>query len=300
MSGPEIESRGSKRLMKANPLPKLGVEVARFDDPVVGAAPGANLRHARREAAVLRGERIRQHLDRFDRTARQFEIEIARRRIVEARAADLESAGRRAAALDAQPAIRAANDAGQHRQERLKVVAGERLHVHPRAIKTSLTATGCRLSVGELAGTRTWHALADERQFHFDEHLFGAPAWTVNGDDSVSEKPSRTRQHDVAARRDGGKIHLAKASLVVCAITMLPATSRRSTFTEGMRSPSITIVTTTRPSPVTGGGGSLRLEQETGEQSDRQPGQVSSAASRAESRDDSSGRTSPLPRVPTM
>ena len=40
-------------------------------------------------------------------------------------------------------------------------------------VSTSLTATGWRLSVGELAGTTTSDAFANERQPHLDEHLFG-------------------------------------------------------------------------------------------------------------------------------
>ena len=43
-------------------------------------------------------------------------------------------------------------------------------------VSTSLTATGCRLSVGELAGHDDVDALADERQPHLDQHLFGLAA----------------------------------------------------------------------------------------------------------------------------
>ena len=172
LSGPEIESRGSNLLTNAKPLPKPGHEVVRLEDPLVGAALGAHLRDAGREAAVFGGERIRQHLDRFDRAARQLEIEVAGRRVVEAGAAHLQRAGRRRAALDAQPAFRPADDARQHRQQRLEIVAGERLDVHLRAgqhvaDRHRLQALGRRVG-----GHDDVDALADERQSHLDEHLF--------------------------------------------------------------------------------------------------------------------------------
>ena len=81
------------------PFAETGHEVVGLDHPLVGAALGANLRHARRESAVLGGKRIRQHLDRFDGAARQLEIEVAGRRIVQAGAAHLKRAGRRARRL---------------------------------------------------------------------------------------------------------------------------------------------------------------------------------------------------------
>ena len=41
-------------------------QVARLDFPLVRPAPGANLHHARREPAVLSGERSGEHLDRLE------------------------------------------------------------------------------------------------------------------------------------------------------------------------------------------------------------------------------------------
>ena len=103
------------------------------------------------------------------------------------------------------PAFRTADDAGQHRQQRLKIVAGERLDdPSSRRSSTSLTATGCRLSVGELAGHDHVHALADERQTHLDEHLVRRPGSNMKGAERLSAKPSRTARSDVdvlAARR---------------------------------------------------------------------------------------------------
>ena len=194
LSGPEIESRGSNLLTNAKPLPKPGHEVVGLDDPLVGAALGAHLRDARREAAVLGRERVRQHLDRFDRAARQLEIEVAGGRIVQAGAAHLQRAGRRRAALDAQPALGTADDARQHRQQRLEVVAGERLDVHLRAgqhvaDRDRLQALGRRVG-----GHDDVDALAHERQPHLDQHLLGlARRCTSNGADSASAKPVADR-----------------------------------------------------------------------------------------------------------
>ena len=80
-SGPRTEKRGSKPRMPLNDLRNRGTQIARLDLPVVGAAPGANLRDAGREAAVFGGERIGQHFDRFDALRRQIEIEVAGRGI---------------------------------------------------------------------------------------------------------------------------------------------------------------------------------------------------------------------------
>ena len=51
-------------------------EVARFDRPVVRAAPGANLHQTRRKPPVLRGERVGEQLDRLQALSWQFQIEL--------------------------------------------------------------------------------------------------------------------------------------------------------------------------------------------------------------------------------
>ena len=108
-------------------------QVAGLEQPLVAATFRSDLRDAGRKAAVFSRERIREHLDRLDGAARQLEIEIARRGIVQAGAAHLQRAGGGRAAFDAQPSVGTANDRRKHREQRLKVVAGKRLDVHLRA-----------------------------------------------------------------------------------------------------------------------------------------------------------------------
>src|SRR4030095_2867385 len=69
-----------------------GDQVARLDLPLIRAALGPNRHHAGRESAVFGGERVRLHLDRSDALARQLQIEIPRRWVDEAGAADLKRA----------------------------------------------------------------------------------------------------------------------------------------------------------------------------------------------------------------
>ena len=152
-------------------LAEPGHEVAGLDDPVVGAAPGADLRHAGREPSVFGRERVRQHLDRLDGAAGQFEIEVAGGRIVEAGAAELKGAGGRPAALDPQPAFRAPDDAREHRQERLEVVARQRLDVHLGAAQHIADRHRLQALGRRVGGHHHLHALPDERQPHLDEHL---------------------------------------------------------------------------------------------------------------------------------
>ena len=152
---------------------EAGHEVAWLEDPLVGPALGADLRDARRKASVLRRERVGQDFYRLDGAARQLEIEVASRRVVEAGAAHLQRPGGRRATLDAQAALRPADDARQHGQQRLKIVTRERLDVHLGAGQH--VADRHRL---QALGRRVAHrddvdALADECQPHLDEHVVG-------------------------------------------------------------------------------------------------------------------------------
>ena len=134
---------------------EAGHEVAWLEDPLVGPALGADLRDARRKASVLRRERVGQDFYRLDGAARQLEIEVASRRVVEAGAAHLQRPGGRRATLDAQAALGPADDARQHGQQRLKSSPESGWMSILAPVSTSLTATGCRLSVGELPGATT-------------------------------------------------------------------------------------------------------------------------------------------------
>ena len=184
-------------------------EVVGLEDPVVGAALGAHLRHAGGEAAVLRCEGIRQHLDRFHGAARQLEVEVAGGRVVEAGAAHLQRAGRGGAALDAQPALGTADDAREHRQQRLKIVARERLDIHLRAgqhvaDRHRLQALGRRVGRND-----DLDALADERQSHLDEHLLCLAAPHGERRRLAVGKPLADCLHDIAAGWHVGKRDLA-------------------------------------------------------------------------------------------
>ena len=59
-------------------------------------------------------------------------------------------------------------------------------------VSRSLTATGCRLSVGELAGTTTSTLSRTNVSRISTSTCSVAPPRTVNGDDSLSANPSRT------------------------------------------------------------------------------------------------------------
>src|SRR4029453_2074448 len=107
----------------AEPFSKARKEVAWLDLPIVGAAPGTNLRHTRREPPVLGSERIREHLDGFDAGRRQLEIEISSRWIDQAGAAHLKRGLRGLSAFDTQSPILTANDTRQEWHQALKVVS---------------------------------------------------------------------------------------------------------------------------------------------------------------------------------
>ena len=74
----------------------------------------------------------------------------------------------------------------------------------------------------------------------------------MNGAELVSAKPSRTVRTRYRPVGMSGNVTCPAPSLVVCAIVTLRSTLRSSTRTPGMRRPSTTIVTTTRPGPVPG------------------------------------------------
>ena len=98
---------------------------------------------------------------------------------------------------------------GQHRQQRLKVVAGERLDVHLRAgqhvaHRHRLQALGRRVG-----GDDDLDALADERQPHLDEHLSCLAALHHERRRLAVGEPLADRLDDVAAGRHVGKRHLA-------------------------------------------------------------------------------------------
>jgi hypothetical protein len=153
------------------PLSKTRDQVAWRRFPVVGAALRANLRHAGGEAAILCGKWIGEHLDGFDALSWQFEIELARRGVVQAGAADLQCALGRLSAFDAQPSVGPSNDPRKKRQEALEIVAFERSAFEHRAGKhvahrDGLHAIGWR--GGVCADLDIRH---DERQLSVEQHL---------------------------------------------------------------------------------------------------------------------------------
>ena len=132
-SGPRIEKRGSKPRTPLKPLRNRGTRLPGLISQSLVPRLRANLRDAGREPAVLGRERVREHLHRLEALPGQLEIEVTRRRIDEAGAADLQRALRRLAAFRAQPPVRTAHDAGQQRQQALEVVAFERRDIEDRA-----------------------------------------------------------------------------------------------------------------------------------------------------------------------
>jgi hypothetical protein len=210
-------------------FPEPRHEIVGLHDPVIGAALRADLRHAGGEPAVFCGKRIGQDLDRLHRAAGQLQIEVSCRGIVQAGAADLKRAGRWRTPFDPQSALRIAHDAREHRQERLKVIAGQWLDVHLRAGEH--VAHGDRLhALGRrVGGHDDVHALADEGQSHFDQDPFCFAA--LDGErgglavgEAISEGPD-----DVSADRHVGERKLAHPSLVVCATTTFLSTLRSAT-----------------------------------------------------------------------
>ena len=115
------------------------------------------------------------------RAARQLEIEVAGRWIVQAGAAHLQRARGRSTALDAQPSVGTANDTWQHRQQRLKVVAGQRLHVHLRAGEQVADRHGLQALGGGVGRQDHLDAFADEGEAHLDQHLLGDAAADLEG-----------------------------------------------------------------------------------------------------------------------
>ena len=158
---------------------------------------------------VLRRERIRQDFDRFHCAARQLEVEVASGWVVEARAAHLQRPGRRRTAFDAQPTLGTADDARKHGQQRLKIVARERLDIHLRARQQvahrhRLQAFGRRVGRND-----DLDALADKRQSHLDEHLLCRPALHGERRRLGVRKTLPDRLHHIAAGWHVGKRDLA-------------------------------------------------------------------------------------------
>ena len=123
------------------------------------------------------------------------------RRVVEAGTAHLQRAGRRRTALDAQPALRAANDAREHRQQRLKIVAGQRLDIHLRAGEEVADRHRLQALRGRVGGHDDLHALAHERQAHLDEDLLGLAAVDVEPRRLAVGKAVTLRLHHIGPRR---------------------------------------------------------------------------------------------------
>ena len=98
---------------------------------------------------------------------------------------------------------------GQHRQQRLEVVAGQRLDVHLRAgqhvaDRDRLQALGRRVG-----GHDDVHALANERQPHLDQHLFRLAGLDGERRGLAVGKAVAHGPDDVAAGRHVGERHLA-------------------------------------------------------------------------------------------
>ena len=159
----------------------------------------------------------------------------------------MQAAGRRRPALDAQSALGAADDAWQHGQERLEIVTGQRLNIHLRGGHQIARRHWLHALGGRVRRRHDVHALADERQSHLDQDVFGRPALNGERRRLGVGKALPGGPHDVAAGRHIGKVTCPTPSLVVRPITMLPEVSNNSTVTAGMRKASREMVTTTRP-----------------------------------------------------
>src|SRR5262245_22179862 len=120
---------------------------------------------------------------------------------------------------------------------------------------TSLTATGCRLSVGELLGATTSTLSRTNVSRISMSTCSVSPGLTLNGAESVSAKPSRTAWTTYRPGETSGNVTWPTTSLVVLPTTMLPSTFRTSTSTAGIRRPSTAMVTITRAGPDWAGWG---------------------------------------------
>ena len=191
LSGPEIENRGSNLLTNANPLPNPGIRLfgLKTHSSVPRLVRTCVTLVENRPYSAAKGSTAPRPIPPRRSAARDRN---PGRRVVEARAAHLQRAGRGGAALDAQPAVWTADDAGEHGEERLKIVAREWLDIHLRARQQSLTATGCRLSVGELAGTTTSTLSRTNVNRISTSTCCVSPPCTMNGADSLLANPSRT------------------------------------------------------------------------------------------------------------
>lgn len=120
-------------------------------------------------------------------------------------------------------------------------------------LNTSLTATGCRLSVGELAGTTTSTLSRTNVSRISTSTCFVAPPCTVNGADSPVANPSREVATTYRPAATSGNVTWPTESLTVCATATRASTLRSDVDTPGMRTPSSAMVTTTRPASDDGG-----------------------------------------------
>ena len=98
---------------------------------------------------------------------------------------------------------------GSTGQERLKVVAGQRLHVHLRAGEQIAHRHGLQALGGGVGRQDHFDAFADEGEAHFDQHLLGDAAADVEGRGVSVREPLAHRLHDVASGRHIREQHLS-------------------------------------------------------------------------------------------
>ncbi len=173
LSGPEIESRGSNLLTNAKPLPKPGTRLS-------GLTIQSLVPRLVRTCVTLVENRPYSAANGFDSTSTDSTAPLGSSRSKSPVDGSLRLALLICSApvVGAPPLMRSRPSGprmmlGQHRQQRLEVVAGQRLDVHLGAGQH--VADGDRLQAlgRRVGGDDDVDALADERQAHLDEHLFG-------------------------------------------------------------------------------------------------------------------------------
>ena len=170
--GPRTDSRGSNaRMLLKSPRNRGSRFPGETSQSFVPRLVRIS-RHARGEAAIFGRKRVRQDFHRLDALRRQVEVEVARRGVDEAGAADLQRALRRLTAPDAQAPVTVPHDTRKQWQEALKIVALERSAFEDRsrqhvAHRHRLNAVGRRR--GHVRPHL--HFRRHERQLRVEEHL---------------------------------------------------------------------------------------------------------------------------------
>ena len=209
LSGPEIENRGSNLLTNANPLPNPGIRL-------FGLKTHSSVPRLVRTCVTLVENRPYSAANGFDSTSTDSTAPLGSSRSKSPVDGSLRLALLICSApvVGAPPLMRSrpvgtADDAREHGQQRLEVVARERLDIHLRARqhvadRHRLQALGRRVGRDD-----DLDALADERQSHLDEHLLCLAALHRERRRLAVGKPLADRLHQIAAGRHVGKRDLA-------------------------------------------------------------------------------------------